>query len=154
MHTVERQAEQLAMAGLADVPAPSLDWVTTDVAAFGLPDRYALLVAGGSAHRPEKRWPVGSFARLARWLADMGIAPVLLGTRAEADVNATIAAFCDAAIDLTGRTGFADIVALARGAAAAVGNDTGPMHLVATAGAPSAVLFSQFSDPALCAPRG
>lgn len=154
MHTVERQAEQLAMAGISAVPAPSLGWVVAETGRFGVPERYALLVAGGSAHRPEKRWPVGGFSRLARRLADQGIVPVLLGTRAEADVNATIAAFCDAAIDLTGQTGFADIVALARGAAAAVGNDTGPMHLVATAGAPSAVLFSQFSDPALCAPRG
>lgn len=154
MHTVDRQAEQLAMAGIDAVPPPALDWVTSDIARFGLPDRYALLVAGGSAHRPEKRWPTGGFARLARRFAEQGIVPVLLGTRAEADVNATIAAFSDAAVDLTGETGFADIVGLARGAVAAVGNDTGPMHLIATAGAPSKVLFSQFSDPALCAPRG
>jgi ADP-heptose:LPS heptosyltransferase len=36
----------------------------------------------------------------------------------------------------------------------AVGNDTGPMHLIAAAGAPSISLFSADSDPALCAPRG
>jgi ADP-heptose:LPS heptosyltransferase len=35
-----------------------------------------------------------------------------------------------------------------------VGNDTGPMHLIATVGCPSVVLFSNESDPALCAPRG
>jgi ADP-heptose:LPS heptosyltransferase len=35
-----------------------------------------------------------------------------------------------------------------------VGNDTGPMHLIAAAGAPSVCLFSADSDPALCAPRG
>jgi hypothetical protein len=28
------------------------------------------------------------------------------------------------------------------------------MHLIAAAGAPSVVLFSAHSDPALCAPRG
>ena len=43
---------------------------------------------------------------------------------------------------------------LARAAAVAIGNDTGPMHLIATAGCPSIVLFSGDSDPALCAPRG
>ena len=80
--------------------------------------------------------------------------PVLIGTAAEGGVNAMIATFCDAARDLTGETGFADIVVLARGAAGAVGNDTGPMHLIATAGAPSLVLFSQASNPDLCAPRG
>ena len=36
----------------------------------------------------------------------------------------------------------------------AIGNDTGPMHLIAAAGCPSVVLFSRDSDPALCAPRG
>ncbi|MBN8903381.1 MAG: hypothetical protein J0H57_20345, partial [Rhodospirillales bacterium] len=43
---------------------------------------------------------------------------------------------------------------LARAARVAVGNDTGPMHLIGTAGCPSLVLFSDESDPALCAPRG
>ncbi len=154
MHTVERQAEQLAMAGIAVVPPPTLDWVNADISRFGLTAPYALIVAGGSPHRPEKRWPAGRFAQLARRLASRGVMPVLIGTRAEADVNAMIAALCEQARDLTGETGFADIAVLARAAAAAVGNDTGPMHLIATAGAPSLALFSQFSDPALCAPRG
>jgi ADP-heptose:LPS heptosyltransferase len=154
MHSVDRQAEQLVMAGIGKVYPPSLDWVEADVARYDLPARYALIVAGGSAHRPEKRWPAGRFAQLARRLAERQITPLLIGTRAEAEVNAMIATFCPQARDLTGETGFAEIVALARGALAAVGNDTGPMHLVATAGAPSLVLFSSFSDPALCAPRG
>jgi ADP-heptose:LPS heptosyltransferase len=47
-----------------------------------------------------------------------------------------------------------DIVALARGAVAAIGNDTGPMHAAAMAGCPSVVLYSNESDPALCAQRG
>jgi hypothetical protein len=38
--------------------------------------------------------------------------------------------------------------------AGAVGNDTGPMHLIATAGVPSVVSFSHASDPELCAQRG
>jgi ADP-heptose:LPS heptosyltransferase len=55
---------------------------------------------------------------------------------------------------LTGQTSLADIVALANGAAAAIGNDTGPMHMIAAAGCPSVVLFSAASDPTLSAPRG
>ncbi len=39
-------------------------------------------------------------------------------------------------------------------AALAVGNDTGPLHLAAAGGAPTIVLFSKASDPALSAPRG
>jgi ADP-heptose:LPS heptosyltransferase len=36
----------------------------------------------------------------------------------------------------------------------AVGNDTGPMHLVVAGGASATVLYSAASDPALTAPRG
>jgi ADP-heptose:LPS heptosyltransferase len=35
----------------------------------------------------------------------------------------------------------------------AIGNDTGPMHLLAAVGCPSLVLFSRDSDPARCVPR-
>ncbi|MHA1568253.1 MAG: glycosyltransferase family 9 protein, partial [Alphaproteobacteria bacterium] len=72
----------------------------------------------------------------------------------EADLAEKIIAACPAARDLTGRTDFLDIAVLARAAAGAVGNDTGPMHLIAAAGCPALVLFSHESDPALCAPRG
>tara|TARA_Y100000766_G_scaffold254988_1_gene240765 strand:+ start:50 stop:274 length:225 start_codon:yes stop_codon:yes gene_type:complete len=47
-----------------------------------------------------------------------------------------------------------EIAGLARRAAGAVGNDTGPMHLIAATGCPSMVLYSHASDPALCAQRG
>ncbi len=56
--------------------------------------------------------------------------------------------------DLAGPTSHAEVAVLARGAAGALGNDTGPMHLIAAAGCPSLVLFSDASDPALCAQRG
>ncbi|MEI9964040.1 MAG: glycosyltransferase family 9 protein [Caulobacteraceae bacterium] len=39
-------------------------------------------------------------------------------------------------------------------AALAVGNDSGAVHLMAAAGAPTIALFSQASDPELSAPRG
>jgi ADP-heptose:LPS heptosyltransferase len=35
-----------------------------------------------------------------------------------------------------------------------VGNDTGATHVAAAGGNPVVVLFSQASDPSLCAPRG
>ena len=148
MHTLERQREQLAMAGIGTFPAPDLSWL--DGAAFDLPRPYALLVPGAAPHRPAKRWPAVRFAELADTLVRRGVTPVVLGTQAESPLAAAI----PAARDLTGRTSLADIATLARGAALAVGNDTGPMHLIAAVGCPSVVLFSAESDPALTAPRG
>ena len=154
MHTIERQAEQLDMAGIADVPPPDVSWLVAPLRRFGLPVRFVLLVPGGAAHRPEKRWPAERYAELAGNLANEGLVPVLIGTAAEADVLAEIAGACPAARNLCGETSLAEIASLARRAAGALGNDTGPMHLIAAADCPSLVLFSNASDPAITAPRG
>jgi len=154
MHTIDRQAEQLAMAGIESVPAPDLSWTEADLSRFGLPRPYALLCPGGAPHRPAKRWPAEYFGQLAQWLVERGITPVLLGTDKEKVEIDKIAAACPQARPLVGQTGFLDILGLGRQALVAVGNDTGPMHLVAASQAPSLVLFSAESDPALCAPRG
>lgn len=156
MHTLERQAEQLRMAGIPDVPAVTIDWMTAEVRASGLQPQtpYALLVPGGAPHRPKKRWPARHYTELSRQLAERGITPVLLGTQAEADTLSAIQAAVPQAVNLMGKTNLFEIASLARGAIASVGNDTGPMHLIACTGAPTVVLFSGASDPALCAPRG
>ena len=154
MHTVERQAEQLELAGIDTVPAPDFSWVEADIARFALPARYALLVPGGAAHRPAKRWPIERFGELAMWLVKQEILPVLIGAGAEGDIVDAIAKICPQCRSLAGKTDFLDIAALAHGAVSAVGNDTGPMHLIAGAGCASVVLYSHESDPALCAQRG
>jgi ADP-heptose:LPS heptosyltransferase len=153
-HIVEREARQLAGAGIAEVPPGDLAFVQADVSALRPAGRYALLVPGGSPHRPDKRWPVASYAALARGLAAEGLTPLLIGAEAERAALAAIAEACPAAVSLLGRTGLEQIVVLARGAELAVGNDTGPMHLIATAGCPCLTLFSAASDPQRNAPRG
>ena len=153
MHTLERQREQLEMAGVADFPPPDLSWLAGDQD-VDLPDRFALLVPGAAPHRPRKRWPADRFGELAIVLAARGITPVVLGTAAETPLAVTIRHACPNTIDLTGRTTIESIAGLARRAALAVGNDTGPMHLITAIGCPCVVLFSAESDPALTAPRG
>jgi len=153
LHTVERQAEQLRIAGIDFVPRPDVSFLQSDIERFALPGNFALLVPGGSAHRSAKRWPEANYAELADRLAEAGIAPVLLGGAAEAAELDRIA-MAAAAGNLCGRTSFADIASLARRARLAVGNDTGPMHLIAAAGCRTVVLFSEASDPKLCAPVG
>ena len=154
MHTLAVRAEQLGIAGIAEVPAPTLDWLDDAIDDLTLPEAFALVVPGGSAHRPEKRWPAARFADLARRLAARGTPPVLIGAAAEAPVLDEIVRQAPAAIDLGGRTGLGQIAVLARRATCAVGNDTGPMHIAATAGCPSVVLFGAASDPGRCAPCG
>lgn len=154
MHSFERQRQQLALAGIGEVPPPDLGWLAGGPLAFDLPRPYALLVPGAALHRPAKRWPAARFAALARHLAGVGLRPVLIGGPGEAQLGNEITAIAPGAIDLIGRTQLSDLGPLVAGAGLAVGNDTGPMHLAALLAVPTLVLFSAASDPALTAPRG
>ncbi len=154
MHTIERQAEQLKDAGIDQTPMPDLSWAEADLSRFALPGRFALLVPGGAPHRPAKRWLPENFGALANRLLDAEILPVILGAGAEAEIAGEITAVCPGVRSLVGETDFLEIAALARGAVLAVGNDTGPMHIITLSGCPSVVLYSHESDPALCAQRG
>jgi ADP-heptose:LPS heptosyltransferase len=80
--------------------------------------------------------------------------PVFLGTGAEKATIDAITAECPGARNLAGETSLLDLVSLSFGATAAVGNDTGPMHIAALAGCSSVVLFSSDSDPGICGQRG
>lgn len=153
-HTIERQADQLLRAGIPRVPPPDLSWVEADLGRFSLPPRFVVLVPGGATHRPAKRWPIARYAELAAFLAARGMTPVILGSVGERNLGAAIRARVAEAVDLTGATTLEDVAAIGRHALWAIGNDTGPMHLLATAGAASTVLYSSASEPRQTAPRG
>ena len=153
IHDIDRQHGQLRQAGISEIPPADLSWCHGDLSRFDLPPRIALLVPGSSPHRPDKRWPVAHYRSLAAALAARGITPVMLGAAGERPLAEALCRGTQV-IDLTGRTGFGDLAELGRTAELAVGNDTGPMHLLAVAGCPSVVLFSNASDPERCVPRG
>lgn len=154
MHTQDRQREQLAMAGIDQVAAADLKDIKADLSQFQLPTRFGLLVPGGAPHRPAKRWPAERYAELAADLNRQGITPVVLGSAPEKKLAEKIVSAVPEAIDLVQKTSLPQICALAAKAEIAIGNDTGPMHIAAAAGCPSVVLFSNESDPKLCAPKG
>jgi ADP-heptose:LPS heptosyltransferase len=168
MHVLELQADQLMYAGIwpdaptepGTAPPPDLSWIWKNqpaerpVPGAVKPRPYVMFVPGGSAHRPEKRWPVQKYSELARILYAKGFDIVIIGGVQETPLAHAIQREAPRARDLTGRTDFARIAVLGAKAALAVGNDTGPLHLAAAAGAPTVVLYSSASDPALSAPRG
>lgn len=153
LHIQDSQRNQLNIAGIAEVGPPDVSWLKGR-GGIAPPAPYALLVPGGAPHRPAKRWPAERYGELAKRLAGLGVTPVVLGHGAEeAALAEAVRAVEPSAISAVGKTKLGDIADLARGAALAVGNDTGPMHVIAAAGCPSLVLFSADSDPALSAPR-
>ncbi len=154
LHTIERQAGQLRRAGIAACPTASLDWLRAGDVRAAVAAPYAVLVPGAAPHRPAKRWPAARFRELAAALAAVGVTPVVVGAANDRALAAVITQGLAGAVDLTGQTDLAGLARLLAGAAVAVGNDTGPMHVAAGMGCPAVVLFSAESDPVLTAPRG
>lgn len=146
--------QTLGLAGITNIEIDSMEWVQGRSDFEGLQKPYALLVPGSAPSRPEKRWPAQYYGALANMFADNGIQPVIIGTESERETTNAIADLCGRVMNLTGRTNLLDIVALARNAQCAIGNDTGPMHMIAPTGVPSLVLFSSHSNPLRHAPLG
>jgi ADP-heptose:LPS heptosyltransferase len=159
-------ADQLFVAGIAprypigEAPAPDLSWVSRDRAAdlallteYGLKRPFVLLAPGASAVKPEKLWPIDQYAQLAAMLAERGYQVAIVGGPTERAAYETIRAVVPYAIDLTGKTSLLALARLGFQTDLAVGNDSGPTHMLAYAGAPGAMLMSRVSDPNHCAPK-
>jgi ADP-heptose:LPS heptosyltransferase len=153
-HAIDGHRQTLALAGIEDVQIDDLSWMHSDTERFGITKPYALLVPGSAPERPEKRWPGSYYAELANIMCREKITPVLLGTASEEKTAEKINSMCELAVNLCGETSIYDIAVLARNAELAVGNDTGPMHIVAATGCPCLTLFSKYSDPVKHGPRG
>lgn len=148
------ETDALVATDISRFPAVDLNWMSGDIARFDIPRPFVLIVPGSAPQHPQKRWPVAMYAELAQRIKELGYVPVLVGTQAEADVIGHIGGLAPYAVSLCGKTSIKDIAELARHAAAAIGNDTGPMHLISAAGCPVVSLFSGRSNPVQSAPRG
>lgn len=153
MHAFDRHKTMLARHGI-DVMLPDVRWMQTDVSLLAPKEPYVMLIPGCAPQHPYKRWPATKFAALALKLQHQDYAVCLIGTAAEQDAIAKIKKVAPECYDLSGRTSLYDIASLAVGAAGAVGNDTGPSHLVALTGCPLVALFSGVTDPMRSAPMG
>lgn len=140
-----------------DVPragAPELSWLTGDVSGLGLPEKYVVLIPGCAPQHPHKRWPAEHFAKLAGMLAEQGLGAVAVGTSVDSGVIEEIRAICPSVVSIAGKTDIGQLAEVAKRAEGAVGNDTGPIHIAAVAGAPTLSLMSGKSDPKRMTPRG
>ncbi len=164
LHNLDRLADQLHVAGIAPAyplgaaPAPDLSWAVKlsgkDVAKrFGLKPPFALLAPGASPTGNAKRWPVERYAALAAILRGQGMGVGVLGGPAEAEAARAILAAAPGSVDLTCKTRVVDLAGLGAQAALVVGNDTGPTHWAAYAGAPGLMLMAPVSREGHCEPR-
>lgn len=156
MHTLDRLKDQLALANVRMTKDPDVRYAAASaddiLKKFLLKSKnFVVLVPGGSAHRPEKRWP--HFAKLANELMTAGHQVALVGGPDEKELLGHLA-HITGAVNLSGQTKIPQLIDVLSKAKAVVGNDTGPMHIAAACGVKNIVLFGPASNPDLCAPRG
>lgn len=120
---------------------------------------FVALQLGASEDR--RRWPVDSFAQVARGLARAGYAPVLFGTESEKPLAARLVAAINAVetkgaaagsgtapvLDLTGATNLRELAATLCACGLLITNDTGTMHLAAGLGVPCLAIFLCTAQP-------
>jgi ADP-heptose:LPS heptosyltransferase len=155
MHLADRWAAQLKVTGIAAVLRPDLSWVARHVQSFSVPFRMTepfVLIAATPG--PGSTWTPERYGEMAQALCAAGQIPVIVGPGIPPEVCEAITEFCPAAVDLTGRATINEMIFLAWAATAALGPDNGVMHLSATAGCRSVVLFDAASDPARVGQRG
>ena len=148
-------------AGIPEVPATDLTWVARQVTRFNVPFRmdepFVLFACDPAITEPNAHraaWPLERWTGLGAAVTAAGFVPVLVGLNAAPEVREAVAASALRAVDLTGRAAVSDLVFLAWAAKGAVGSDNGLMHLFATAGCRSVVLYDAASDPARSGQRG
>lgn len=133
------------VAGVSDVERPRLRVDAAQQAdallRFGLQHGNYIALFPGAQGGSAKRWPVGHFAALARRLLAEGHQVALLGGPRDSEITAAIHREASGVVDLGGRTSLGMAVDIIAGAAGAIGNDTGLMHVAAATGIPVLGLY-------------
>ena len=122
---------------------PAREWAAAPVRARCAEPGTRWIGLQPGARWTNKRWPVESFAVLARMLArDPSLRIAVFGGRDDAALGAAIAAASPGRVqDFCGRLGLPELVEWLRACAVLVTNDTGPMHIAAAVGTPVVAPF-------------
>ena len=161
MHTIDRQKDQLKVAKIEYKHLPNWRWLGNNYENKSLipNNKFIILVTGAAKHRLNKKWAQSSYAALIERFSKIGMQSILIGGEDEFDNIVNIISLVDKKtknipLNYAGITSYKDIVYLSAYAQYAIGNDTGPIHLIATSGLSTMVLFGAASNPDLCAPKG
>lgn len=154
LHTVDRFFDQLKFANITKYQRPKLNWLLQSVDKRKLPDSFGFIVPGGSAKRKYKRISAKTYILIAEKLVEKNIIPLIVGSQDEKNLCRYICEFVPKAINCCNKYNIFQLAYLAQKSRVVIGNDTGPMHLFSKLGNKIFVLFTKYSDPTICAPKG
>lgn len=157
MHASDRVMDQLNSAGLSERPPVSMAWVSRAVGTFSLPVSLSepfVIMAIDEGGRNRARWGLETCIEMAELISAAGHRVVLVGEQDHEEISEPVLDAVPESVSLCGQASHVEMVFLAWAAASAVGYDNGLMHVIATAGCKSVVLYDPGSDAALAGHRG
>ena len=110
------------------------------------------IMVAPSARWKTKQWPPENFASV---MSRLQASFVITGTRADNRIAGKIVSLAGKAkiVNLCGRTGLKELIALSKRASAVLTNDSGPMHIAAALNRPVVAIFGP-TDPEKTGPYG
>jgi ADP-heptose:LPS heptosyltransferase len=124
---------------------PTVEVTSADVeeAAAAWPHPGPIVLIHVGARDARRCWSPANFASVGRHLRETLAATLLLvGSEHDRDSSAEVAGLIgEGAVDLTGHVSLGGILGLARRSLLFLGNDSGPRHVAAAAGAPTVGIF-------------
>ena len=147
-HEVLRALEVVALAGAAPVRLePQVHLSAAETARVRAADRSVVALHPGATD-PRRRWPADSFAAVAAALAGQDREVVVVGDPSEQDLAADVVrrahergASPHQVCSRAGRLSLSELITLLAGCALLVANDSGPRHLAAALGTPTASIY-------------
>jgi len=113
-----------------------------------------IAICPGAEYGPAKRWPIESYAAVAKHLAEKRNAKlIILGAAGDAAIAANLAEQVSGAENRAGQTSLAEFIAALEGSRLVIGNDSGAMHVASALGVPTVAIFGS-TEPALTGPLG
>ena len=153
MHTLERQKSQIGMSEVKPLSKIDIEWLFKSK--FKVPkSKYVIIVPGGSKKRLNKRIPPEIFLKITDFLIKSDFKVLIVGSEDDLKVCNYIESVYPDVVNCCSKTDIFDIGKLSLKSSLSIGNDTGPMHLIAKGGKKTMVLFTEFSSPQLCKPIG
>ena len=112
-----------------------------------------MVIAGGAAYGPAKRWPAENYRTVAEYWIGQGGYAVTLGTESEKEIGDRILQGLPPvnSENLAGKTDLTELMMLLQKADFCVANDSGTMHLSAALGGRGLAVYGS-TDPTATAP--
>lgn len=152
MHTMDRQREQLKLSNVIFKKKINLNWLYPSTKKDN--EKIALIVPGGSKKRLYKRIPIEIFATIIKFLITKKIKPILIGSEDDFLVCEKLFKIFPTIKNYCNKTDLLKIAQMSKQATISLGNDTGPMHIIARGDNPTLVFFTEHSNYKLCGQQG